>query len=88
MLEQLASLGAGAYIIGLDNHTGFIIHRPEGSSFIHSAPGAGVVSEPVGEAAMIVESNYKVIGKLFCPQMQRHWIEGSFIPVRHNYFAR
>lgn len=56
----------GLYVIGLDNHTGFIFNDGKKAWFIHSSyvsPGC-VVKEEAEESIILRNSKYKVIGKL------------------------
>ena len=64
-LEDLRSQGEGYYIVGLDNHTGFLKVSSDGTvAFVHSGPGRGVVSENPAEASELANSRYRVTGKL------------------------
>ena len=64
-LERLRSQGEGYYLVGLDNHTGFLKVAPDGEiAFIHSGPGRGVVEESPAEAPELALSRYRVTGKL------------------------
>jgi hypothetical protein len=64
--KNLKKLGYGLYVIGLDNHTGFISFSQEGCYFIHSSGyyPFQVVKEKVSESKVLSKSKYKVIGKL------------------------
>lgn len=59
-------MGFGLYVVGLDNHTGFILNDSTGSYFIHSTfvgPGC-VIKEKVSESKVLAASRYRVIGKV------------------------
>jgi hypothetical protein len=64
--KKLKKLGEGLYVIGLDNHTGFISVSGDGSYFIHSSGRYPfqVVKEQVVESKVLSKSRYKVVGKL------------------------
>ncbi len=67
-LEKTRRQGEGYYIVGLDNHTGFLKVTPDGDiTFIHSAPGRGVVEEAPAAAPELANSRYRVTGKVVQP---------------------
>ena len=66
ILNEVTKSGFGLYVIGLDNHTGFILNDGKEIYFIHStfiSPGC-VIKEEAAKSAILVQSKYKVIGKL------------------------
>jgi hypothetical protein len=64
-LKTVKQQGEGYYIVGLDNHTGFLRVSSEGNiMFIHSGPGRGVVKEDPAAAPELAGSRYRVTGKL------------------------
>lgn len=76
--------GLGLYVVGLDLHTGFIVYRADGLWFVHSSyyePRA-VVCEPAEKAAILVNSRYRVIGKLSDPELLEKWLLGRTVPLR------
>ena len=63
---ELTKASSGLYIVGLDNHTGFIAVGTHEQWFIHSSgvyPFC-VVKERVAEASVLAASNYRVLGKI------------------------
>lgn len=65
-VRRVRKLGEGLYVVGLDNHVGFLRVKPDGSvSFIHSSYvwRAGVVQEPAQTSVALV-SQYRVVGKI------------------------
>lgn len=69
MAEFIAAInksGAGLYLVGLDNHTGFIYHDGKEAWFIHSTfvGTRNVQYEKAAESTVLTGSKYKVIGKL------------------------
>ncbi|WP_196889870.1 hypothetical protein [Aureivirga sp. CE67] len=64
--RELNKIGDGLYIVGLDNHTGFILSNEKGDFFIHSSgyyPWQ-VVKEKLSNSKFIIQSKYRVIGKI------------------------
>jgi hypothetical protein len=64
--ETLKEKGNGIYVVGLDNHTGFLYLSDEGNYFIHSSGARPfkVVKEKFIESALLMKSKYRVAGKL------------------------
>jgi hypothetical protein len=58
--------GAGLYVVGLDNHVGFILHDGQEIYFVHSSYGdpQQVVKEIAAESAILGGSRYRVLGAL------------------------
>lgn len=56
----------GLYVVGLDNHTGFILKDQFGAWFIHSTfIGSGKVQkEDANHSSILKNSNYKIVGKI------------------------
>lgn len=67
-LEGVRKQGVGYYIVGLDNHTGFLRVESNGEiAFVHSGPGRGVVREDPDKAPELANSRYRVTGKITPP---------------------
>lgn len=65
VLTKIRTQGEGYYIVGLDNHTGFLrVGRDGKVTFIHSGPGKGVVFEEPEKSEKLVSSRYRVTGKI------------------------
>jgi len=64
--KKLLSYGDGLYIIGLDNHTGFIYINGTEHYFIHSTGWFPfkVVKDVVSQSSVLEKSNYRVVGKI------------------------
>ena len=64
--KKLEHIGAGLYIIGLDNHTGYVLISENGNFFIHASGWFPfkVVKTPLSEADVIDRSKYRVLGKI------------------------
>jgi hypothetical protein len=66
-INGISKKGKGIYIIGLDNHTGFIyIDSINEVRFIHSSGRFPfcVINEKASESVVLEKSNYKVVGKI------------------------
>ncbi|MBQ4819631.1 hypothetical protein [Aquimarina sp. MMG016] len=76
--EFLRTSGDGLYLVGLDDHTGFISVDNQKIRFIHASyyqPEIGVMSEPLDSENPLKYSKYRVIGKLLSDTMVRNWIQ-------------
>ena len=64
--EDLLSNEPGIYIVGLDNHVGFILHQGSSFRFIHASgrPPWTVVDEPADHAQSLELSKYRVFGNI------------------------
>lgn len=85
VVEYLEANGPGIYIVGLDCHTGFVVHDGESKAFIHSSyyktPRA-VVSEPVEGFNPLAHSKYRMMGKLFGDELVRKWMDGEAVEMK------
>ncbi|MEP7255495.1 MAG: hypothetical protein ABI666_06940 [Ferruginibacter sp.] len=76
-IASVKQQGYGLYIIGLDNHTGFIYNDGSTIYFIHSTfvGTRNVQKEKAGESIVLKSSKYKVIGKLSADEsVLERWI--------------
>ncbi len=64
--KKLIQLGTGIYIIGLDNHTGYVLISENGNFFIHASGWFPfkVVRDELSESKVIGRSKYRVVGKI------------------------
>ena len=64
--SEVEKMGFGLYVVGLDNHTGFILNDGNEAFFIHSTfvRPACVIKEKVNESKVLANSRYRVIGKV------------------------
>lgn len=64
--KKIIKKGNGLYIIGLDNHTGFVLVSNEGNYFIHSNGyfPQEVMKEKLSDSKIIAKSKYRVVGKI------------------------
>ncbi len=75
----LLEKGKGLYIIGLDNHTGYLWAKGNGElRFIHSSGRFPfcVINEDARESVVLRNSRYKVVGKISADEkFLQHWLE-------------
>jgi hypothetical protein len=66
VLDEVRKSGFGLFVVGLDNHTGFIFNNEKEIFFIHSTfvTPSCVIKEKAFESSILIQSKYKVIGKL------------------------
>jgi hypothetical protein len=64
--NELIKKGEGLYVLGLDNHTGFILISNAGNYFIHASGWYPykVVREKLSDSEVVGNSKYKVVGKI------------------------
>ncbi len=65
-ISTVKSYGKGIYLIGLDLHTGILLHDGKELYFVHSYfyKNIGVIKEVASESGVLQNSAYKVVGKL------------------------
>jgi len=83
--------GDGLYMVGLDNHVGFLVNDGGRITFWHStflAPRPAVIAQDLFAFSPLTVSRYRVIGKLLGDGMMRKWLTGEGFPVVHDYFRR
>jgi hypothetical protein len=76
--KKMLKLGTGIYVIGLDNHTGFIHITGKGNFFIHASGWFPfkVVKNDVASSSILNNSKYKVVGKISGDEaFLRKWVE-------------
>lgn len=72
--------GDGIYLVGLDNHTGFIVCSGGNVEFVHSGGGypPHVLVQKPAEAALLAKSKYRVLAKLTGSEtFLQKWIKGE-----------
>ncbi len=78
--NKLKKLGDGIYIVGLDNHTGFILISATGNYFIHSSGvfPFQVVKEKISDSGILKKSKYRVVGKINSDEaFLKNWVQHS-----------
>lgn len=76
--------GAGVYIVGLDNHVGFIVNTGPDVYFIHSSyvEPYVVIKEKAIESGILAGSKYRVLGKISADdRLIGDWLSGKAIPT-------
>ena len=78
------------FFVGLDIHVGFIISQKNRITFCHANyyPPGEVMNQEVSEHSPLVDSQYRVIAKLFADDMLKKWLMGQSFPVTHNYYEQ
>lgn len=67
----------GLYIVGLDNHVGFVYKKGKRLQFVHASyydPKKGVQSEALDSNNPLANSAYRVSGRILDDTMIRKWI--------------
>ncbi len=76
-IQSIQEQGYGLYIVGLDNHTGFIYNAGKDIYFIHStfAGTRNVQKENAAASWILQQSKYKVLGKISADEkILERWI--------------
>ena len=79
VVDAIQKEGNGLYVVGLDNHVGFL-RVGANQRFWHSSylePAVVTGEDPKKAAAF--ESNYHVVGKLFTPRLLERWLAAEAI---------
>ena len=78
--KYLFTSGNGLYLVGLDNHVGFVLVDGKSISFIHSNyyyPEVGVMKEDISTKNPLKDSHYRIFGKLLTDEMVINWLEDN-----------
>lgn len=78
--KYLFEAGDGLYLVGLDNHVGFVLVEGKSISFIHSNyyyPEVGVMKEDISTKNPLKDSHYRIFGKLLTDEMVVNWLENK-----------
>lgn len=73
--KEVKERGRGLYVVGMDDHVGFIVNDGQEVTFVHSQPG-GVTCEKLCSNNRCSRSRYRVVGKVLTDEMMRGWLEG------------
>lgn len=85
-LSRVREMGPGLFIIGLDFHVGFLIQTEDALRFVHASyETETVIDEPAASAGPIVDSKYRVVGKILDRSNLSDWIENNRIKVKGDY---
>jgi hypothetical protein len=91
IVKWIKEEGEGIYIVGLDIHVGFVIYLNGEITFCHSSYYDSllqVVNQDILEKSPLTDSQYRVFGKLFNPEMMIKWIKSEQFAIEYNYFNR
>lgn len=85
-LADMRRMGPGLFIVGLDFHVGLLVQTDRELRFIHASyVTRTVVDEPAAVAPPIVDSKYRVVGKLLDRANLEAWLEGRPIAVQGTW---
>lgn len=76
-MQSIQNQGFGLYVVGLDNHTGFIYNDGKDIYFIHSTfvGTRNVQKEKAASSFILKQSKYKVLGKMSADELVlQRWI--------------
>ena len=79
--------GDGLFIVGLDNHVGFLLVKSDKCYFIHSMPYLYVTRMNPRYSPSMRSSAYRVTGKLFQGPMVKKWLLGKRFVLLYDYFS-
>lgn len=79
--KRVGALPEGLFVVGLDIHTGFILHDDQGVWFVHASYGdpSVVVKEKAAESAVLAQSNRFVLGRVDNDWLLKKWLKGEKI---------
>jgi hypothetical protein len=83
VLDYLKTKPDGIFILGLDNHVGFVLKNGDSLDFVHSSfwPQHKVVRVPLASSEIFNESGYFMIGELlYSDTTITKWVKGEKIP--------
>ena len=77
------NLADGLYIVGLDNHVGFLVKKEDENYFIHSDPSLGVIQEHIRNSVMFNYSRNFYIGQISTNlALLQQWKDGTYISIK------
>jgi hypothetical protein len=80
MVDYFLGQADGLYIVGLDNHVGFVFKSGDEVTFTHASyyqPETGVQTEQLTGNNPFSKSAYRVVGRILNQEMIRKWILGE-----------
>jgi len=86
--KEVLKQGDGWYILGLDTHVGFVKVSGDNAYMIHASQGktlfkSGVKKEKLEESAVVIDSDYRVIGKISAEDaLIKKWLLNERIKIR------
>ena len=87
-LKTIRKMGPAFYIVGLDNHVGFLDSDGKGICFHHSSflKPIEVIKENAEESSILQYSKYRMVGNLADEGLIRKWITGKKIQITCDWF--
>lgn len=85
-VSKMKRWGKGLYIIGMDNHTGFLWHDGKELYFIHSSwwPRKRTMKEIALHSAGLASTKYRVVGKLSDDKaLYQAWLKGKRVGYKN-----
>lgn len=77
-IYAIEDMGEGLYVVGLDTHTGFLTYDGLTVRFVHATARKGlrkVVNEDALTSASLIQSKYRVVGKLTGDEdLMKRWL--------------
>ncbi len=86
-VSAVKAWGPGIYIVGLDNHVGFIVNTVDDVYFVHSSyvEPYMVVKEKAIDSQILAASNYRVLGNVFADdELITSWLLGKAISTKRQ----
>lgn len=83
-VNEINNSGTGLYVVGLDNHVGFILNDGTEIYFVHSSYGepCEVIKEKAISSPILSGSKYRVIGKISGDEkLILKWLNQTAIPT-------
>lgn len=85
VIEKVKERGEGLYVVGLDNHVGYLSNDADSVSFCHASYlDPGVVTCEPAETAQALRSNYYVLGELLNDELLLRWLMQEKITTSGN----
>lgn len=78
--KYLKNTKPGLYLVGLDNHVGFIVVKSDSIRFVHAnyyEPDIGVMSQEIDSENPLKDSKYRIIGELLTNEMVIKWLQNT-----------
>lgn len=82
LITYLQAQPDGIYILGLDNHVGYVVKKGKTLDMVHSSywPQVKVVRETMAESAIVKESKYFMVGNVLHSKATiEAWVNGTAI---------
>lgn len=83
-VENIKDFGEGLYIVGLDNHVGFILNNGNDIYFIHSSyvEPSEVIKEKALSSPILSSSKYRIVGNISADNnLLKKWLNQVNIPT-------